>query len=107
MVTLDGAVAGFANFARWPPEAPCTLGNVMVAPALRGRGVGRYLIETMIEIAFARHSSTEVRVACFCGNTAGLLLYHRSGFQPFALEERGDPTGNRVALVHLRLAPIK
>jgi len=52
-VELDGEVAGFANFYRWETGGACTIGNVIVSPAVRGRGVGRYLVETMIEIAFS------------------------------------------------------
>lgn len=41
VVTRESTVVGFANFARWPPQAPCTLGNVIVTPATRSQGVGR------------------------------------------------------------------
>jgi hypothetical protein len=32
----------------------------------------------------------------------GLLFYPKLGFKPFAIEERLDKRGNRVALIHLR-----
>lgn len=104
VVELDGAVAGFANFYRWEKGGVCSLGNIVVAPAARGRGVGRYLVETMVDLAFARHGATAVAVSCFNANTAGLLFYPRLGFEPFAVEERQDKQGRRVALIHMRLA---
>lgn len=101
VVELDGAVVAFANFYRWA-QGSCAIGNVIVAPAARGRGVGRYLIERMIELAFAKHQAAEVTVSCFNGNVAGLLLYPSLGFRPYAIEERQDRSGMRVALLHLR-----
>jgi len=65
--------------------------------------VGRYLVEQMIGLAFSKHQAAEVTVSCFNQNVAGLLLYPRLGFQPYAVEERKDKKGNRVALIHLRL----
>lgn len=103
VVELDGAVVGFANFYRWERGGSCAIGNVVVAPVARGRGVGRYLIERMIELAFTRHQAGEVTVSCFNGNVAGLLLYPKLGFRPCAIEERRDRKGKRVALIHLRL----
>jgi hypothetical protein len=44
-----------------------------------------------------------VRISCFNGNVAGLLLYAKLGFLPFAVEPRIDQQGSRVALIHMRL----
>lgn len=100
---LDGKVVAFANFYRWEAGGCCSIGNVIVSPAARGRGVGRYLIEQMIGFAFSKHQAAEVTVSCFNQNVAGLLLYPKLGFQPYAVEERQDKKGNRVALIHMRL----
>lgn len=102
VVELDGEVAAFADCYRRESGAPLFIGNAIVSPAARGRGVGRYLIETMIELAFSRHGAAEVHVSCFNGNAAGLLLYARLGFRPYAVEERQDRSGNRVALIHMQ-----
>lgn len=103
VVERDGAVVGFANFYHWSQGGRCAIGNVMVAPAARGQGVGCYLMERMIERAFTHHDAAEVTVSCFNANVAGLLLYPRLGFQPYAVEERRDKQGHRVALIHMRL----
>lgn len=106
VVELDGKVVAFANFYRWETGGCCAIGNVVVAPAARGSGAGRYLIRQMIDLAVAKHRAAEVRVSCFNRNVAGLLFYHSLGFTPFALEERQDGKGQRVALIHLRLPCI-
>lgn len=103
VVEYSGEIAGFANFYRWETGGCCSIGNVIVSPAARWRGVGRYLIERMIDLAFSRHQATKVTVSCFNQNIAGLLLYPKLGFQPYAIEERQDRKGNRVALIHMLL----
>jgi len=103
VVEFNGSVSAFANFYRWETGGSCSIGNVIVSPEARGHGVGRYLIEKMIAIAFTKHEAAEVGVSCFNDNVVGLLLYAKLGFQPYAVEERQGKRGNRVALIHMRL----
>jgi ribosomal protein S18 acetylase RimI-like enzyme len=104
VIELDGVVVGFANFYKWEQAGTCTIGNVIVDPAIRGKGIGALLIEQMIDIARNRHQASEVTLSCFNSNVAGLLLYPKLGFVPYAIEERQDKQGRRLALIHLRLA---
>jgi RimJ/RimL family protein N-acetyltransferase len=104
VVLLDGEPSGFANFHVREVEGTCSIGNVMVAPEARGKGVGKYLIETMASRALRKHAAREVRISCFNANVAGLLLYSKVGFLPYGVERRLDPAGGRVALVHMRLS---
>lgn len=104
VIELDGVVVGFANFYKWEQACTCTIGNVIVDPAIRGKGIGALLIEQMIDIARNRHQASEVTLSCFNSNVAGLLLYPKLGFVPYAIEERQDKQGRRLALIHLRLA---
>ncbi len=98
----DGLVVGFANFHRWETGGVCAIGNVIVNPAARGQGVASALIGHLVELAFGKHRAAEVRLSCFHRNLAGLLLYPRLGFTPFAIEERQDWRGRRTALIHLQ-----
>ncbi|WP_287029716.1 GNAT family N-acetyltransferase [Pseudomonas sp. UBA6310] len=102
VVELGREVVAFANFYRWEAGGCCSIGNVIVSPAARGRGVAQYLIESMLCLAFSKHQATEVTVSCFNRNVAGLLLYPKLGFQPYGIEERQDKRGNRVVLIHMR-----
>lgn len=104
VIEFDGVVVGFANFYKWEQAGTCTIGNVIVDPAIRGKGIGARLIEQMIDIARTRHQASEVTLSCFNSNVAGLLLYPKLGFVPYAIEERQDKQGRRLALIHLRLA---
>lgn len=103
VVLADGEPAAFANFCQREHGGACTIGNVVVAPHLRGRGVGRYLIETMLDIVFTRHKAADVLVSCFNANAGALLFYSRLGFRPFLIEERTDYRGRQAALIHMRL----
>lgn len=104
VIEFDGVVVGFANFYKWEQAGTCTIGNVIVDPAIRGKGIGALLIKQMIDIARNRHQASEVTLSCFNSNVAGLLLYPKLGFVPYAIEERQDKQGRRLALIHLRLA---
>lgn len=97
----DNRVVGFANFYRAEPGGTCCIGNVIVAPQARCKGVASFIVETMTALAFDRYDASEVQLSCFNGNTAGLLLYPKLGFQPFAIEERASPEGDRLALIHM------
>lgn len=103
VIEADGVIVGFANFYTFEQAGLCAIGNVIVSPNARGKGVARYLVETMIGFAFERHQAREVELSCFNENTAGLLLYPKLGFEPYGIEERLSPDGRRVALINFRL----
>jgi RimJ/RimL family protein N-acetyltransferase len=102
IIEAGNRVVGFANFYRAEKGGVCCIGNVIVAQEARGKGVATFLVETMTALAFDRYDATEVQVSCFNENTAGLLLYPKLGFLPFAVEERVSPDNRRTALIHMR-----
>ncbi len=99
----EGRVIGFANLYDLQPGKWAFIGNVVIHREFRGSGLGQKLVAHMVQIAFANYQLSEVRISVFNGNTPALLLYDGLGFKPYALEERSDPAGNRVALIHMRL----
>ncbi|ABK99958.1 GNAT family N-acetyltransferase [Pelobacter propionicus] len=105
VIELEGQVVAFANFYRWGAKG-CSIGNVIVSPIVRGQGVGSYLVEQMVSLGFSKHGAIEVTVSCFNQNVVGLILYAKLGFEPYAIEERQDKNGNRVALIHMRRKPM-
>ena len=107
VVEGNGTVLAFANFYKAEHGGVCALGNVVVAPAARGHGVARYLVNAMIELARQHFAAREVWVSCFNHNTAGLLLYPQLGFVPFGIEERQARDGSRVALVQMKQVLIQ
>lgn len=103
VVLVDGEVAGYGNFIEVHESDYCSIGNLIVKPSERGKGVASYLINTFVDMAFHRYSVNYVRISCFNHNTAGLLLYYKLGFRPVDLEERKGPDGNRLVLLQMQL----
>ncbi|MBA1254788.1 GNAT family N-acetyltransferase [Pseudomonas carnis] len=101
IVETGNRVVGFANFYRAETGGICCIGNVIVAHEARGKGVATFIVETMTALAFDRYNATEVQISCFNENTAGLLLYPKLGFLPFAVEERVSVDRGRSALIHM------
>ncbi len=97
----DGQTAGFANLYKCQPGETCWIGNVIVDPLLRGRGIGTYLVKTMTSIAVEKYRVKAMELFCMSHNISGLFLYQQLGFKPTHIEERTDHQGRRIATIHM------
>jgi ribosomal protein S18 acetylase RimI-like enzyme len=103
-VAVNGnEIIGFANLYDYVPEKSAFIGNVVIDKRFRGKGVGKDIVSRMLKLCYNKHNLKEVRISVFTDNTPALLLYNSLGFIPYELEERENPQGNRVALLHLKL----
>lgn len=100
VIEKDGEIAGFANFYHWQLGGCCKVGNVIVNPAMRGQGIAKYLMKTILAKAREYYRAHQVQVSCFSENTTALLLYQQLGFKPFTIEQRINKQGAKVALIH-------
>lgn len=66
------------------------LGRIIVAPAARGRGIGRMLCEQLIEQAIQRAGANIVTLRVYDDNLAAVKLYSRLGFVPVASESDAE-----------------
>ena len=97
-VVVDGdRMIGFANLYDYVAAQYAFVGNVVIHHAHRGHGLGRRLVEYMLKLAFDKHQLNEVRISVFADNAPALLLYHRLGFVPYAMEARDNHLGEVVA----------
>ena len=96
-------VLGFANLYNFEPGKTAFVGNVVIDPDYRGKGLGKSIVSHMLQKAFGKYNLPEVQISVFSENTPALLLYSGFGFIPYGIEERRDPRGRKVALVHMRL----
>jgi len=103
VATIENEITGFANLYNCKPGAFTFIGNVLVEKNCRGRGIGKKLISYMQKMAFDTYNFQEVRISVFNENVPALLLYSGLGFIPYEIEERTNPKGNRVALIHMSL----
>jgi [ribosomal protein S18]-alanine N-acetyltransferase len=98
----EGEVLGYA--ALWAVLDQGELGNLAVAPARRGRGVGTRLLRTVFQYARergVRELYLEVRVS----NTAAQRLYARHGFEVVGRRRGYYAEPPEDALVLRRLLP--
>ncbi len=104
-VAVNGdEVIGFANLYDDDQKILAFIGNVIITPHHRGKGLGKEIIAYMLEKAFNKHNLPEIRISVFSDNTPALLLYSNFGFLPYDIEERNDSDGNRTALIHMKMA---
>ena len=103
-VAIDNdKIIGFANLYDFSENQRAFIGNVVIDHAFRRKGIGRRLVEYMSDLAFSRYKLNEVHISVFSDNAPALLLYSSLGFQPYAIEERLNYAGVKVALLHLKL----
>ena len=98
-----GRVVGYVNFIDVQERRFCTIGNLVVDPARRRSGVGRYLVQAMVAKAVEDYRVRFVRVSCFSHNTSAFQLYHALGFKPIDMVQRTTPEGEPVLLLNLIL----
>ena len=103
VLSISGRIAGFAAFYRLRRTKSIFIGNVVVAPGLRGQGLGKKLVKHMCELAFTKYDLPQVKISVFSQNTKALLLYASLGFKPYAIRAKRDLAGNPVALISLKL----
>lgn len=102
VVLLDDRIAGFANFYESIIGQYCSIGNVIVNPLFRAKGVATYLVCTMEQIAITKYNAREVHISCFNGNVQGLLLYRKLGYVPYEIEKRFDRKSSPIALIKMK-----
>jgi RimJ/RimL family protein N-acetyltransferase len=102
VLILNGDIAAFASLYFNKIEQTYFIGNVIVAPSHRGKGAAGKLISVMTEIARQRFSIQDIRLSCFNMNTAGLRLYTKLGFIPYAMAERRNTKGEYLVKFDLK-----
>ena len=103
VLEIDGCVAGFSGFYSYKKDRSAFIGNVAVARKYRGYGLGRKLVEYMIDRAFIEHDLPEVRISAVNRNTPALLLYADLGFKPYRIKPIQDYCDIGAADVHMKL----
>ncbi len=93
----DGAVVGWAALS--PVSSRCVYSGVAelsiyIAAAMRGKGVGNALLETLIQESEAKGYWT-LRSGIFPENHASLVLHKKFGFRIVGTQERIGKMGDR------------
>lgn len=95
----DAAPCAFGQYWVFMPGA-VHLGRIVVAPVVRGRGIGRLLCEQLIAVALQATRAPSVTLRVRRDNPAAMALYASLGFAPE--EAASDPA---VLFMRLRVGP--
>ncbi len=81
----DGHVIGTASLCvmHCPSETKARIEDVAVASSCRGRGIGRQLMEHMLEFARRELAPVELNLTSRPARVAANQLYRSLGFQPY------------------------
>ena len=101
--SIDNKIVAFANLYDVQPGKWAFIGNVVVHETQRGKGIGRALLDHMLDLIFIKHALPEARISVFSDNSPALQLYKTLGFTEYHRESRKHPHGCQVTLLHLKL----
>ncbi|MGF6417171.1 ribosomal-protein-alanine N-acetyltransferase [Stenotrophomonas sp. AN71] len=90
-VLLDehGQCVGFGQF--WPTTSGTMhLGRIIVSPQVRGRGLGRALMQALAAQASGSAAVERLTLRVYRDNTAAIALYSGLGFQPVDADSTGE-----------------
>lgn len=87
------AVAGFSRPEPLKKRHKGVLWGVYVDEAARGRGLGRVVVQRVID--HARAQVAQLHATVVTGNEAARRLYRALGFRPYGIEPRGLRVGGR------------
>ena len=95
-------VAGLAFETREKTRHKASLFGMYVAPEARQGGVGRQLVEAVLQQARQRDGVRLVQLTVSEGNAGARKLYEHCGFMQFGLEPMAMALGDRyIAKVHM------
>ena len=74
-------IAGIAEVVRgWNAPHKAIIGLLLLTPAARGRGLGRFAMNEIETLAHSWMGVTTLRIAVIDNNTAGFAFWRRMGF---------------------------
>ena len=103
VAVFENRIIGFTDFYDFTVDRFAFIGNVIIHRNYRGRGIGRLMISHMVKMAYEKYQLPEIRISSFNQNAPALLLYSSLGFTPYAIEEKQDWDGNRIAMINLKM----
>jgi ribosomal protein S18 acetylase RimI-like enzyme len=86
---LDDTLVGIVVLGRADPKKvrhKALIWCMYVAPHVRGRGIGRALLQEALSLARSVPEFRQVNVGVNAGNAVAIRLYESLGFRPYALE---------------------
>ena len=90
---VDGSPAGYGELDRRPGGGNVELAYFGLMPEFIGRGVGRFLLDTVVDIAWTGNTERLWVHTCDLDHPRALGVYQKAGFEPFDqwMETLPDP----------------
>ena len=104
VVCDEDNIIGFANLYDREQDQYAYIGNVFIRPDCRGKGLGKLVLQYMIQAVFEKYHFAEARLSVFADNQPAINLYRQYGFKEFSQEQRTDPNNDKKILLHMSLA---
>jgi GNAT superfamily N-acetyltransferase len=95
--TLVGVLDAIPDF---PADGTCTIGMLLLDPAVRGRGVGRAALAAF-ETWITRRGTRRLRTALVAHHERGLAFLHRAGYAEVSRREGHTSGGAPVTIAFL------
>ncbi|WP_420565493.1 GNAT family acetyltransferase [Thalassobaculum sp.] len=104
---VDGAPAGYGEIDRRSDDGNVELAYFGLLPEFIGRGVGRYLLDTMVDIAWTGPTTRLWVHTCDLDHPRAIGTYQKAGFVPFDqyVETLPDPRLAGLPLPQRRPSP--
>ena len=105
-----GVPAGFAEIARLDAET-VELVHFGMVPEFEGRGLGSYLLDAVIDIAWSREPKRLIVQTCTLDSPRAMQMYQRAGFVAIGQERKleDDPRATgllpKTAAAHIPINP--
>jgi RimJ/RimL family protein N-acetyltransferase len=107
-VFVDGRLVGTAGFYRETGPKVRHKGRiwgVYLAAELRGKGIGRQMMQAVIERAEKLEGLEQIMISVAATQTAAIALYRALGFVPFGIEPRAlKVNGGHIDEIYMALA---
>ena len=101
---VGGVPAGYAELNRREPT-DIELSYFGLIPEFIGRGLGRYFLEAVIDIAWSHHPNRFWLHTCTLDHPSALSNYQRRGFSPFDQKTRKVMDPRRVGYMPVNVGP--
>ena len=104
-VALNAARAIVAYFFLWYVDRPVALLGIGLADAYQGKGLGRQLMEQLVEEG-KKHGLAGIELTTCLGNERAFVLYRKIGFRYIGDVENVDGTG-QILIERAMFMPLK
>jgi len=94
---VDGlcGIAAFVRTAGWKVSHKGSIYQVYVTTAMRGQGIGRALIQAIVDRASRLAGLEQIMISVTTSQTPAAALYRSLGFETFGIERRALKIGSR------------